>query len=326
MWGSEIKMDKEKFEAIAKKFETRKDKKGNILNMRYLLIHQDGDTFETNFSEWNEISDIRSISKTVLTLVAGIIMDLSRKGQYPDFTEESYIYPIIKQSVNLEGLKNNTLFKKVKVKHLITHTTGYDTVLMMRNDIAHINPFNYLEYLMNETIKYEPGEYYLYSNAGFYLLSVVLQEFVKEDLLTFVNRHLFSKLNIHNYEWQKYGDYLAGATRLKMLPQDLLKIGQVFMNHGFYNHVRIISENWINKMLVPRFYTSEVDTPNALFRRYAYGYGIWLGKENIYFGHGTDGQTMIMVPNKNYIIITMADQNDKTEIEHILNDIITNYL
>ena len=82
----------------------------------------------------------------------------------------------------------------------------------MRDDITHLDPFEYLNYVVNTPIIYEPGEYYLYSNAGFYLLGVVLQAFLQEDLLTFIKREVFDPLGVKDFKWEKYGNYIAGAT------------------------------------------------------------------------------------------------------------------
>jgi len=315
-------MDKRDFDEIVNMFNTVKDSQGNNLNMHYLLISVNDNVFLHRFNDRKTYSDIRSISKTVLTLVTGIVRDLSAKGHYPHFDENTYIYPIIKNVIHLNNEKNLPYLKKVKVKHLLTHTVGYDKVLLMRDDIAEMDPFTYLDYVVNEPIVYEPGEHYLYSNAGFYLLSVVLQEFLKEDLLAFTDRHLFKKLNIENYKWEKYGNYLAGATRLWLLPEDLLKIGKVLMDCGLYNGKRIIQKDWIEKILVPTARTEDVDTPNAVFRRYAYAHGLWLAKENIFFGHGTDGQILAIIPEKKSIIITLAEQKDIAPIERIVDFII----
>src|SRR5690625_7827984 len=76
-------------------------------------------------------------------------------------------------------------------------------------------------------------------------------------------------------------------------------------------------------MLTITNYTDSVDTPNATFRRYAYGYGIWLAKAPFYFGHGTDGQTLTIIPDKETVIITLAEQSDMETIERLINYIIT---
>ncbi|MEW8973515.1 MAG: serine hydrolase [Tissierellaceae bacterium] len=315
-------MNKKDFAEIVNMFDTVKDSQGNKLNMHSLLISVDNDVLLHRFNNRHEFSDIRSISKTVLTLVTGIARDLSIKGYYPHFDENTYVYPIIKDIIDLSNKSNLPYLKKIKVKHLLTHTIGYDKILLMRDDIAEMDPFTYLNYIVNEPIVHQPGEHYLYSNAGFYLLSVVLQEFLKEDLLQFTNRHLFKKLNIKNYKWEKYGNYLAGATRLWLLPEDLLKIGKILMDYGKYDNERIIEKDWIEKILVSTTRTKDVDTPNAIFRRFAYAHGLWLGKENIFFGHGTDGQTLAIIPKKRSIIVTLAEQKDVVALENIVDYII----
>lgn len=69
--------------------------------------------------------------------------------------------------------------------------------------------------------------------------------------------------------------------------------------------------------------TKNVDTPDAIFRRYAYAKGIWLAKDNdIFFAHGTDGQTLVLSPKKKVIILTLAEQENVSEIEKIIDHII----
>lgn len=317
-------MNQEKFNEIVNRFKNKTDHHGQPLNMHYLLIQKQDQCYVHHFTKNHLPSDIRSISKTVLTIVFGIVINLAEEGKYPEISDETYIYSIIKNVIHLKNKANKTKLKKVKIKHLLTHTIGYNDMLLMRDDITHMNPFHYLDYVVNHPIKYEPGEHYLYSNAGFYLLAVVLQQFLQEDLLEFIKRELFTPLEITNFKWEKYGNYIAGATRLWLLPEDLLKIGELLLNDGKLNGKQYISNNWIEKMLTKNIYTESVDTPDATFRRYAYGYGIWLAKKPFYFGHGTDGQTLTIIPNEKTIIITLAKQPDIKQIEKLIDDVITN--
>lgn len=319
-------LSNKRFQEFVEQFENAKDNKNKSLNMHYFLIKNDKKIYLHRFNNRTEKSDIRSISKTVMTIVTGIVNRLSEEGKYSKFDEETYIYPVIKDVIHLTNKENEKQLKKIKVKHLLTHTIGFNDVLLMRDDIKNMDPFTYLDYIVNYPIIHEPGEYYLYSNAGFYLLSAFLQEFLKEDLLMFINRELFQPLNIRDFRWEKYGDYLAGATRLWLFPEDLLKIGELLLNEGTYNKKRFFNKDWLKKMQTFRFRTKDVDTPEAIFRRYGYGYGIWLAKEDFYFGHGTDGQTLIILPKHNYIILTQAYQHDVEKLEMILDNIITDIL
>src|SRR5690625_4546729 len=263
-----ISIKQEAFNHIVNMFMKEKDKHGNSLNMHYLLIKEKDQCYLHNFNDQKRPSDIRSISKTVLTIVLGVVIKLSQEGKYPEITDETYIYPIIKHVIDLKNKENEAQLKKVKIKHLLTHTVGYEDTLLMRDDITHLDPFEYVNYLVNAPIVYEPGEYYLYSNAGFYLLGVVLQEFLQEDLLTFIKREVFDLLGLLDFKWEKYGNYIAGATRLWLLPEDLLKFGELLLQNGKMNGKQFITENWLQKMLTIHIFTDSVDTPHATFRKY----------------------------------------------------------
>lgn len=319
-------MNQEKFNEMVSMFMKEKDQHGHFLNMHNLLIQEKDQSYLHHFNKGPLKRDIRSISKTVMTIILGVVIRLSEAGKYREISEETYIYPIIKDVISLENRANEAALKKVQIKHLLTHTIGYADVLLMRDDIVHMDPFEYVNYIVNYPIVHEPGEYYRYSNAGFYLLGVVLQEFLQEDLLGFIKRELFDPLGIKDFKWEKYGNYIAGATRLWLLPEDLLKLGVLFLEQGKANGRQLISVNWLQKMLTINHYTEGADTPNQTFRRYAYGYGIWLAKEAFYFGHGTDGQTLTIIPEKETVIITLADQSDMKPIERLIDYMITNEL
>lgn len=316
-------MNQEEFNQVVNQFKETKDKNKNPLAIHYFMIKDEEDhEFLHAFNDAEGPRDIRSISKTVMTLFFGILMEKSKEGAYPEVSEETYIYPILKDVVDIRDIENHKKFQKVQIKHLLTHTVGYDKVLMMRGDIKAMDPYDYLDYVVNSPIVHEPGEKYIYSNAGFYMLSAVLQELLGEDLLDVFGREFFKPLGIENYKWEKYGNYLAGATRLWLLPEDLMAIGKLMLNKGMYNGVRLYSENWQDEMLIVRERTEKVDTPDATFRRYGYGYGLWRAKHSIFFGHGTDGQMLVIVPEEETILLTLSTQSDMKPLEAIINETI----
>ncbi|HHU52938.1 MAG TPA: serine hydrolase [Clostridiaceae bacterium] len=320
-------MNKQKFDQLVDYFATSLDKNGNKLQMHSFAIKQKDTCFLHRFNQRTDPSDVRSLSKTVLALAAGKVIDLAQQGLYPEFNEDTLIFPIIENAVNLTNQANLKYLTKIKIKHLLTHTVGYDKILLMRGDIKDMNPFTYLDYLVNYPIKYEPGKIHLYSNAGFYLLSVVLQEFIGEDLFDFIERELFEPLAIKDATWVKYGNYLAGATRLWLQPEDLIKIGELLLNKGAYQEKQILPASWIEKMTAIKAYSSNFDpTARKYLHYYAYGYGIWIAKENLFFASGTDGQYIVVIPEKNAIIVTQAEQKDTMPIKQILDQIIAHDL
>lgn len=300
-------INKKSFEELVLKY-----KQAN-LNINYLLVNQQEATFIYDFKKNHKLSDIRSISKTVMALVAGIVFD-----QYPDFDENTYVYPILKNSIKITNKANITYLKQIKIKHLLNHTIGYEDVLLMRNDIVNIKLDQLLDYVVNYPIKNQPGIYYLYSNAGYYLLSVVLDIIVGGNLEQFIVDNLFSKIKINSYKWEYYGKYLAGATRLYLFPEDLLKIAQLIME----NDGSTVSKHWIKFMKEKSFNTKHHHT-NDWLSRYAYGHSLWLNKVgDIVFGHGTDSQIMLLIKELDLILIMMADESNNSISERIINDFL----
>ncbi|MBM9432637.1 serine hydrolase domain-containing protein [Flaviflexus equikiangi] len=302
------------FDGLVDLFESARDRNGDRLAMHYLAVKQGEREFCHAFGDRTEPSDIRSISKTVMAILLGTVNDST-------FTEDTPLWPILEPLCVLSNEENRERLSRVKVKHLLNHTIGFDRALMMRDDIIDLDPADYISHIVNTPIVHEPGTHYLYSNAGFYLLSVVLQEVLGEDLKEYADRVLFRPLGIEQPEWERYGDYLAGATRLWLYPRDLIAIGEVLLHGGR----GIVSADWIERMKQFTAFTPSADTPtNPYFRRWAYGSSLWLGKrDGIYFGHGTDGQSLVIVPQRQAIIVTLAHQRDVRRLEELVDKAIT---
>ncbi len=272
-----------------------------------------------DFSNDN-VFDVRSISKTVLALACGILIEKSNN----DFNEETLIYPILKDKINLSNTKNLRYLKEVKIKHLLTHTTGYrDLVLMSKN----IDPKDYdglFDYIINYPIYSKPGSYFLYSNAGFYLLAATMQEYLGYNLFDFIDENLFNQLNINDAKWERYGDYLAGATKVNLCANDMLSIGKLLINNGKFNGKQIVSCNWIEKMTRPLF-----KNPNETKRKFLsednYGYGIWISDNEVVFASGTGGQLIVLLKKLGILIITTNSGSDNKgyEIKADINKIIS---
>lgn len=307
-------MDQERFDAVVRSFETATDRHSNPLGMHYLLVKQGGTVFLHRFGDRRAPSDVRSISKTVMALLAGLV--IAERG---DIDEDTPVWPVLQRVAKLENRANAGHLERVKLKHLLNHTIGFDDVLLMRGDIAGIDPTTFVDHIVNSPIVHEPGEHYLYSNAGYYLLSVFLQEHLEQDLLAYADRVLFSRLGIVDYRWERYGSYLAGATRLWLHPHDLLKIGELLL----YGGRGLVAQEWVEHLKQETVPTPQVDTPsNPYFRRRAYANGLWLGGRGVFFGHGTDGQTLAVVPDVDAVVLTTAHQRDVTRLEELVDETI----
>ena len=110
-------MNQTKFNEVITQFKSTKDKYDNVLSMNEFLIYDKATLFQHDFKDTIKKSDIRSISKTVITLILGILIDDSKSGLYENINEDTLVYPIIKDKFTLTNHDNLDFLKKIKVKH-----------------------------------------------------------------------------------------------------------------------------------------------------------------------------------------------------------------
>ena len=268
----------------------------------------------------DKVFDVRSISKTVLSLTCGILINESRG----EFNLDTYIYPIIKNKMNLENEKNLAYLKEIKVKHLLTHTTGYRDLLLYSKDIRESDYDDLFDYVINYPLYHRPGTHFLYSNAGYYLLAITMEEYLKYDLFDFVEEKLLKPLGIENRSWGKYGNYIAGATKINLNAYDMLKIGQVIINDGSFNGQQIVDKKYIALMQKP-YQKSMYEVKRKYISEDYYGYGIWISERGVVFASGTGGQLIVILKDKNMIIVTTNSGSDsksfqiKTDIDKLVD-------
>lgn len=276
--------------------------KGNSVESIIIFDNKNNKTIELAN---DKVFDVRSISKTVLSLACGILINENRG----EFNLDTYIYPIIKNKMNLENEKNLAYLKEIKVKHLLTHTTGYRDLLLYSKDIRESDYDDLFDYVINYPLYHRPGTHFLYSNAGYYLLAVTMEEYLKYDLFNFVEEKLLKPLGIENRFWGKFGNYIAGATKINLNAYDMLKIGKLIINNGYYDDLQIVDSNYIDLIQKP-YNESMYEVKRKYISEDYYGYGIWISKRGVVFASGTGGQLIVILNDMDLIIVTTNSGSD----------------
>lgn len=285
------------------------------LNVDSIFIEQNNN-IEKIFYKSEELHELRSCSKLLVAMAIGIAIE--RKMLELD----TLVYPVIKNVVKIENINNLNKIKQWNIKHLLTHTTGYESQMMSERYIEKIDKDNLLEYALNYDIPYETGERFAYNNVEPFILSVFFQEKFGINLADFINENIFKKLNIEEYKWDNYGRYCPGATGLYMKHTDFHKIGQLLLNNGKYNNTQIIPETWIEKMCSMQLETPSVYKPNRVLPKIGIGYYTFVSRDEFIFRDGSNGQYIILNKNKNILITIMSSEKDMKNVTEILRNII----
>ena len=271
---------------------------------------------EPNYISFN----IRSIAKTVMAIANGILIEKSNEK----YNLETFIYPYLKNELTINNTENLEYIKKIKVKHLLTHTMGYDEPLLMSKDIPTIDNDKLVSYSLNYPIKYEPGRYFKYSNVGYYILSCLMDKLLNEGTYEFINNNLFGKIGITNPRWDRYGSHLAGATKLYLSDLDLLKIGKIILGKGKFEGINLVASKYIKMMSTPIIKTSSFSKYKYISEN-SYGLGIWISNEGVIFATGTGGQIIAILPKEEIIIVTTNEGDEglasliKDDVEKIIS-------
>lgn len=144
------------------------------------------------------------------------------------------------------------------------------------------------------------------------IVAGIIEKASKMKLDEFAMRYLFEPLNIKDFHWLKDSTgfcHAGGGLFLK--PRDILKIGILILNRGWWENKQILSERWINKATDSYFPTS--------FDSSMYGYFWWIRditlKNNRIIkqitAEGAGGQKLYLYPDYN-LIIAFTENNYTT--------------
>ncbi|HEY7022493.1 MAG TPA: serine hydrolase [Ktedonobacterales bacterium] len=175
------------------------------------------------------------------------------------------------------------------------------------------------------------GRSFSYCTAGVVTLGGVLERATGMDVPSFADRYLFGPLGIAQREWQltPSGSAMTGGG-LALRSRDLLKLGQLYLNGGAWDGVRVVSQRWVEASTQPH---ARVDDETE------YGYLWWLrafpsgdsGRKYVaYYMSGNGGNKVAVFPELDLVaVITsvnygargMHEQVERLISEHILSAI-----
>ncbi len=322
------KLTKELFNKVIREMESTVDSKGNRLDMVGIIVSQGKSKFVHYFREREKI-DVRSIAKPIVCLAFGAAIFDGLYMNNEKVTLDTCIGPLISKYTKINTTKNIDAWNAITIRDCFKITLGHDKGIMFSKDVKEHDESKLIEYVVNYPITGTPGKDFVYSNAGTFVLSTLVTEYLNVSLDEFVDKYIFSKLSISDYSWKKFGKYCAGCTGLQLHCEDLHKIAELFINNGVYNGVQIVPKEWIDNMITPlvNMPTHRYKQGRA-FPKFSYGLNMWIcGDKNElglysydgnYYCDGTDGQYIIIIPHNNIVIATTGYQPDTEPVSRIL--------
>jgi CubicO group peptidase (beta-lactamase class C family) len=258
--------------------------------------------------------DLRSITKSVTSLLVGIAVDT---GWIKDI--DAPVLSLLPQYADLRSPDKD----RITLRHLLTMSSG----LAWSEDLPYSDPRNSerlmsdapdpYRYVLEQPFAEAPGTRWNYSGGSTALLSAVLKQVSGRSLEVMAREMLFAPLGIDDVEWVRYpnGDPVA-ASGLRLRPRDIAKIGRLVLDHGAWQGRQIVSAGWIAQST-----TKQIAAEDQI----DYGFQWWLGHSQVggrdlrwSAGVGWGGQRLFLVPDRDLLVVVTAGLYDQPDEQDAL--------
>ncbi len=254
---------------------------------------------------------IQSVTKSVVSTLVGIALDEGLIGSVDDTLEQ-----LLPQHVDVMS----PAVQATTLRQLLTMNAGF-----LAQFAATGSESGQGKHLVREILadpETPPGQGFVYSNGTSHLLAAIVEEATGTSALAYARSRLFGPLGIdttpafrrvptpENLEALDRAGFAwpvdpqgtsTGWFGLRLRPEDLLKIGQLFLDHGRWEGQQLVSEEWVEEATSQQI---EVDSSVG------YGYQWWTGDLDgvpSYQAMGFGGQLVVVVPSRDLVVVTVAE-------------------
>ncbi|NWL86786.1 serine hydrolase [Paenibacillus sp. 79R4] len=198
----------------------------------------------------------------------------------------------------------------MQIRHLLMMGTGHDEDTM--DALIAAEDGHWVRAFLELPVPHEPGTHFLYNTGATYMLSAILQKASGQSLMDYLTPRLFKPLGIENPTWDTCPRGInTGGYGLNITTEDIAKLGQLYLQRGLWNGVRIMDEEWVHE--ATRKQISNGDGGDSDWAQ-GYGYQFWRCRHGIYRGDGAFGQFCLVMPEQDAVIAITSGTGDMQAI------------
>lgn len=303
---SEPENEKVNTQAISKYLKAVKSSEQDLHSL--MILRNGKVVYEQWFGEntANKTHVMYSVSKTFTSTAIGFaleedLLDLSDKvvSFFPDKLPKEI-------SPNLQELE---------IRHLLTMTVGHDVdptgVLREKRD-----DLDWVEAFLEFPIVHKPGNQFVYNSLATYMLSAIITKVTGQRILDYLQPRLFRPLGIVGATWDESPQGIQiGGWGLKVKTEDMAKLGLFYLQKGNWNGKQLLQESWFDAATISQVQSLPAGVKKENLKVSAkdsdwmqgYGYQLWRSRHNSYRADGLNGQFILILPEKNAVIVTTAN-------------------
>ncbi len=219
-------------------------------------------------------------------------------------------------------IRNNDENKKaITIKDLLTMKAGLEwdenEILRQVTFFEMINNQDWVQFMLDLPMVNEPGKHWVYNSGNMQLLTDIIHQASGKSALELAREELFLPLGISDVSWPYDNKDIdnMGSCCLRMTPQDLAKIGYLYLNDGIWDGKRILPAGWVTEATKRHTFLE-----NSLLGTTGYGYLWWL-QDGGFRAEGRGAQHLYVFPEMDLIVVTTGGTWENKAYE-VLKDYI----
>ena len=289
-------------------------------DLHSIMVVQHGKVLAEHFFVLDTAHVLHSVSKTFTSTAVGFAISeglLHLDDKIVDLFPES-----------VPENASDTL-SRITIRHLLTMNSGHgkDPTGSVRS-----NDGDWVRGFMEWPIEYEPGTCYCYNSLGTYVLSAAVQKVTGQKVVDYLESRLWQPLGIEKPKWlESPAGINTGGWGLYLHTEDLAKMGLCILNGGKFAGKQVIPADWVKEMSAKQVPCCPAGTNEVQMRErnvdpatsdwlQGYGYQMWRCRHNAFRADGAYGQYIIVIPEKDAVVVTTAQIGDMQEEINLIWD------
>lgn len=248
----------------------------------HLRVHLAGEPVFDEHYRGATVSDVFSVTKTVLATVTGIAV---RQGLLRDLDEPVHtVLPELR----------DTPSRGQTWRHLLTMTRGAAVDGPWDVDEVTALPCGQVARVASAPVTDPPGQVFRYDNGAYHLLSAGLTRLLGRPVAAYAAEHLFTPLGIRDASWLADPDGVSyGFAHLRLSAEALGRLGEFWRTGG-------------QPLVDPAFAGAMTSAQSAggAPEQMPYGFGIWVGSGFV-MAAGWAGQHVLVLPDA--VVVVTGD-------------------
>jgi CubicO group peptidase (beta-lactamase class C family) len=246
-----------------------------------------------------------NLQSTTKSIVATVLGAAVHQGVIASLDE-----PLLRHLAAYRDVRTDPRLERATLRDLLTMRSGIEwheqdrpldstnTTLLLEGSR------DWVRFTLAQPMDADPGTKWAYNSGGSHLISAIIHGATGRDAEAYGREFLFGPLGITDLYWKRGGGGLPdGEGGLYLRPEDLAKIGYLYLHDGVWEGRRLLPAGWARDATARHV---ELGTsPNGP----GYGYQWWRldrGGEEFWVTRGFGGNYLVIAPRLGIIAVALG--------------------